>query len=176
VPDLQAEGVLLQERDLPVVHLRVTAEDIHLMTRSGWLAQQPAPFRDEVLKRALVETFAAGQAVYRLGDPLDGIYGLAAGILAVTTAPGPALPRLVHIGTPGFWTGEGPFMIGEPQRITLRAGGAEPAPAPAARRDGGDGRPRPARRPKFRVARGYRWVSLRDLAALRAFVAAEDEG
>lgn len=169
-----------------------------------------------------------------------------AGILTVTTAPGPALPRLIHIGTPGFWTGEGPFMTGEPRRITLRAAvasrllylpldameamvdrdpraarhfgqipmasidtllrvihdllikdpdrriaavllrlGAGGGPVPLSQQEIGDMACATRKQVNFTLGRfatagwvthAYRSVSLRDRAALRAFVALEDEG
>ncbi len=87
----------------------------------GWLSRQPAAFRAEVLARCLVQDFDAGKALYHLGDPGGGIYGLVRGLFAVTAAPGASLPRMFHIGLPGVWTGEGPYMTGEPRRLTLAA-------------------------------------------------------
>jgi CRP-like cAMP-binding protein len=95
--------------------------DAATVTGNGWLARQPERFRDEVLRRVLVEEHPAGAAFYHLGDPVGGIYGLVAGLLTVTTAPGSALPRLIHLGPPGTWTGEGPYMTGEPRRVRLGA-------------------------------------------------------
>jgi CRP-like cAMP-binding protein len=102
----------------------MTEDDLAVISRRGWLAQQPAAFRAEVLERALVQSYEPGKALYHLGDPPGGIYGLVSGMLRVTTAPGAALPRTVHMGTPGFWTGEGPYMIGGGRRIELRAASA----------------------------------------------------
>lgn len=103
---------------------RMSDHDLAVMTRHGWLAQQPAAFRAEVLARALVQTYAPGQALYHLGDPPGGIYGLVSGVMTVTAAPGAALPRTIHVGAPGVWTGEGPYMIGGARRIGLRAASA----------------------------------------------------
>lgn len=87
----------------------------------GWLSRQPEAFREEVLRRCFVQDYAAGKAMYHLGDPMGGIYGLVRGMLAVTAAPGTALPRMFHVGLPGVWTGEGPYLTGEPRRLTLAA-------------------------------------------------------
>src|SRR5262245_60836361 len=91
------------------------------LAHHGWLARQHAEFRAEGLDRAVVERFMAGEAVYHLGDPLGGICGVASGLLSITAAPGRAIPRLIHLSTPGAWTGEGCFLTAEPRRIGLRA-------------------------------------------------------
>ncbi len=98
-----------------------TSEDIAEITRVGWLSAQPRLFRDEVIHRSVLQSYSAGKVIYRLGDPAGGIYGLVSGIMTVTAAPHAAAPRLIHVGAPGTWTGEGPFLSGEPRRLTLRA-------------------------------------------------------
>lgn len=95
--------------------------DIAAVLEQGWLSRQPEAFRDEVLRRALLQDYGAGEAIYHLGDPVGGIYGLVRGMFAVTAAPDASLPRLFHVGLPGVWTGEGPYLTGEPRRLTLVA-------------------------------------------------------
>lgn len=99
----------------------MTDHDIAVMSSSGWLSRQPPAFRAEVLERSLPQVYEPGQAFYHLGDPPGGIYGLVSGVMTVTAAPGLALPRIIHVGTPGMWTGEGSYMIGGPRWIGLRA-------------------------------------------------------
>ncbi|MFO1143510.1 MAG: Crp/Fnr family transcriptional regulator [Amaricoccus sp.] len=99
----------------------MTEQDAAVVARDGWLSRQPEPFRAEVLRRARVEVFAAGEAFYHIGDPPGGIYGLIWGMLTVTSAPGSDMPRLIHLAAPGMWTGEAPYMIGGPRMISLRA-------------------------------------------------------
>ncbi len=99
----------------------LTEPEAEIITTRGWLARQPPGFRAEVLRCAVVQSVPAGEAVYHLGDPSGGIYGIVHGCMTVTTAPGMAMPRLTHVVGPGTWTGEGPFLTGEPRRVTLRA-------------------------------------------------------
>ena len=223
----------------------MSEDDVETICRTGWLSLQPEPFRQEVLRRSSVRTYASGEAFYHLGDEGGGIFGLISGLMTVTTAPGMALPRLIHIGASGSWTGEGPFLSGQPRRLTLRAGEpsrvlhlpldamesiAEKDPQAGRRfglislinvdtllrvihdllltdadrriaalllRLGADGRPIPLTQTEVGemscttrkqvnfalkrfgrdgwVAHGYRSVTLTDAAALRSFVAAEDE-
>lgn len=218
--------------------------DTRAVCDRGWLSHHPPAFRDEVLRRSVARTYAAGEAFYHLGDPVGGIYGLVSGLMTVTSAPGMALPRMIHVGAPGTWTGEGPFLSGAPRRLTLRAAGesrvlhlpleameamAERDPSAARRfgliplinidtllrvihdlllkdpqrrigavllRAAAGGTPLPVTQSEIGemscttrkqvnfalrrfetegwVERGYRSVTLRNAAAMRAFVAAED--
>lgn len=99
----------------------LTETELAGVIASGWLSRQPEAFREEVLRRCLVEDYAGGATVYHAGDSLGGIHGLARGMLTLTAAPGASLPRMIHIGQPGFWIGEGPDMTAEPRRVSLGA-------------------------------------------------------
>ncbi len=92
-----------------------------VLTSVGWLSEQPEAFQSEVLRRAVLVRFAPGDVIYRLGDPLGGVYALVAGAVTVTTAPPAATPRLLHVGMPGSWIGEGCFLIREPRRVGMKA-------------------------------------------------------
>lgn len=87
----------------------------------GWLAFQPPAFQTALLSRALLQTWAHGEAIYRFGDPPGGIYGLVRGTLSISMAPRNAAPRFVQFGIAGAWAGEGPFLTGEPRRAEMRA-------------------------------------------------------
>jgi CRP/FNR family transcriptional regulator, cyclic AMP receptor protein len=102
------------------VRLSRSAAETVLRTR-GWLATQPLAFADALLAQALLQHVRAGEIVYRVGDPLGGMYGLASGVLGFDAAPPDSEPRRVHLGEPGLWTGEGPFLVREPRRIALSA-------------------------------------------------------
>jgi CRP-like cAMP-binding protein len=91
------------------------------LSRRGWLAHQPEPFQRLVFDDCLLQQLERGAPVYHMGDPPGGIYGIAAGALAVSIAPGEVGPYLAHLATVGFWIGEGPFLTGEPRRVGLVA-------------------------------------------------------
>jgi len=99
--------------------MRQMAEQI--LSRQGWLASQPGDFQRLVLGGCLLQQFERDAPVYHLGGPPGGIYGVAAGTLAVSIAPGEAGPHLTHLRTVGTWIGEGPFLTGEPRRVDLVA-------------------------------------------------------
>ncbi|MGH0217695.1 MULTISPECIES: Crp/Fnr family transcriptional regulator [Sinorhizobium] len=109
-----------------VAMLDLTREKAEQVMRRGpWLASMTEPFRTELLRHAHLQKFAPDQVVYRHGDAVGGMYGLVAGSLTINSAPPDAASRLIHLGMPGAWTGEGPFLTGQPRRVELRAlGGA----------------------------------------------------
>ncbi len=115
-----------------------------VLSSIGWLSRQPEAFQEEVFRRSVPVRYAAGDVIYRLGDPLGGIYGVVSGAVIASMAPPRAVPHIIHVLTPGGWTGEGPFLSREPRRIELRAALDTQGRLPAARGDGPDGGPRPA--------------------------------
>lgn len=92
-----------------------------ILSTVGWLSRQPEVFREEVFRRSVPVHYAAGDVIYRLGDPLGGIYGVVSGAVIASMGPARALPNIIHVMTPGGWTGEGPFLSREPRRVELRA-------------------------------------------------------
>jgi len=93
----------------------------HVMKNGAWLAHMGDPFQTNLLRNAHLLKFAPGQVIYRHGDIGGGMYGLVAGSLTINSAPPELAPQLIHLGMPGAWTGEGPFLTGQPRRIEMRA-------------------------------------------------------
>jgi CRP-like cAMP-binding protein len=91
------------------------------LSRCGWLSRQPKDFQRRVLDECLLQHFAPRAPVYHLGAPPGGIYGIGAGAVAISIAPGDGGPYLAHVGTAGTWFGEGPFLTREPRRLELLA-------------------------------------------------------
>lgn len=92
-----------------------------ILSSIGWLSHQPEEFQEEVFRRAMPVKYRAGEYIYRMGDPIGGIIGVVSGAVIVSVAPPNALPQLLHVMTPGEWTGEGPFLSREPRRVNLQA-------------------------------------------------------
>jgi CRP-like cAMP-binding protein len=92
-----------------------------ILSGIGWLSAQPEEFQAEVFRRAVPVRFGAGDVVYRIGDPPGGIYGLVTGAVTASVAPPNALPHLLHVLTPGGWTGEGSSLSRQSRRIALQA-------------------------------------------------------
>jgi CRP-like cAMP-binding protein len=92
-----------------------------ILSSIGWLSRQPEAFREEVFRRSVPVRYAADDVIYRIGDPVGGIYGFVSGAAIASMAPLRAAPRIIHVLTPGGWTGEGPMLSREPRRLELRA-------------------------------------------------------
>lgn len=88
----------------------------------GWLARTPQDFQKSVIQRANLQNFASGEALYAIGDPPGGLYGLAAGTIKIMVAAGEGGPFVSHLMTPGDWNGYGPAITGGPRIIGLTAG------------------------------------------------------
>jgi CRP-like cAMP-binding protein len=88
---------------------------------AGWLTHAPPAFREQVLARCVLRTFAAGAPLYHVGDPPGGIYGLVSGGLAILIAPGERGPYFAHFARPGFWIGEAAAVTGQPRRVGVAA-------------------------------------------------------
>lgn len=92
-----------------------------ILSNRGWLSKLPEAARKEVLDRTVLTRFYKGEAIYRLQDPPDGMYGLVSGSVAITMAPGNSHPSTAHYGRPGFWFGERAVITGEPRRVGVLA-------------------------------------------------------
>lgn len=97
------------------------AEAERIVSARGWLALLPEAFRTEVLRRSILLRFAPGEAIFHLGEPAGGIYGLVTGTVSISIAPSGSTPRLIMLGVPGHWTGEACFLTRQPRRGDLRA-------------------------------------------------------
>jgi CRP-like cAMP-binding protein len=99
--------------------MKLMAEQV--LSKRGWLSRQPGDFRRRVFDQCQLQQTKAGCPIYVQGDAPGGIFGLAAGTLAISIAPGAGGPYLAHLGAVGTWIGEGPFLTGEPRRVDLVA-------------------------------------------------------
>jgi len=95
--------------------------NLGIFSEVGWLARQPADFRQECLSQGRLLTVRRGEAIYREGDPGLSIYGLASGTIAALIGPPRLTPRLVDILSPGSWFGVGRVLTGSHRSAELRA-------------------------------------------------------
>ena len=87
----------------------------------GWLSQTPPSFQSAVLDRCRLQSFESGQAIYVVGDPPGGMFGLVSGRVGVSIAPGEHGPYFAHLGRPGTWFGEVSAIFRQPRRVGLTA-------------------------------------------------------
>jgi CRP-like cAMP-binding protein len=99
-----------------------TLDQAHaIVVRQGWLSSPPPPFRQTVLSHCRLEAFSAGATIYSVGDPPGGMFGLIAGKLAISIAPGERGPYIGHFAQPGTWFGEAAAFTEQTRRIGLSA-------------------------------------------------------
>ena len=87
----------------------------------GWLSLTPKSFQHEVLDRCHLQRFNSGEFIYHVNDPPGGMFGLVAGGISVSIAPGERGPYFAHFARPGTWMGEAAAITGQPRRVGLSA-------------------------------------------------------
>ncbi len=95
--------------------------NLNIFSEVGWLARQPADFREECLSQGRIITVRRGEAIYREGDEGLSIYGLMSGSITVLIGPPRLTPRILNIMGPGTWFGVGPVLTGGPRSAEFRA-------------------------------------------------------
>jgi CRP-like cAMP-binding protein len=95
--------------------------DLGILSDVGWLARQPADFREECFSHGRMVAARRGEAIYREGDAGFSIYGLASGAIAVLLGPPRLAPRIANIMVPGTWFGAGSVLTGNPRSLEFRA-------------------------------------------------------
>ena len=87
----------------------------------GWLSKTPEGFRDAILSGSNLRSFSPGETIYPQGDPSDGLYGLAAGTLAVELSGSTRPPGFASLMGKGFWTGGHTLLLGPGRQVGLVA-------------------------------------------------------
>ncbi len=95
--------------------------DLQPLDTVGWLAQQPADFREWAENIGRWKSFDSGQFVYHAGDKSDGAYGLAEGGLQITFPLVADEPVIVYRAEVGFWIGDAAELSSEPRLVTVMA-------------------------------------------------------
>lgn len=87
----------------------------------GWLASQSKDFQDWAAEVGRWRRFGAGQFVYQAGDTADGLYGLAAGSIAITFPLVAEEPVSIYRAEVGFWVGDAAELAEIPRMVSLMA-------------------------------------------------------
>jgi CRP/FNR family cyclic AMP-dependent transcriptional regulator len=81
----------------------------------GWLRDVSQELRDAILMRCRKQTAVAGDVLYHIGDPPDGIYHVVSGAFSFEAAPVERGPQLVQSFTAGTWFGEAELFDQRPR-------------------------------------------------------------
>lgn len=104
------------------MHAVLTIDEARdLVRHRGWLCQVPQRFQLAVLNRCLLEHLQAGTAIFTVGDPPKGMFGLVAGSVGVSLALEKRAPYLAHFARPGTWFGEEAAFTGRAQQVCVTA-------------------------------------------------------
>jgi CRP-like cAMP-binding protein len=82
-----------------------------LFAAHGWLSEQPAGFRRQILEMARCVSIARGSWVFSINDPPGGIYGVVSGGIGIEGGGPFHLLRLGHVLRAGSWFGHHPILV-----------------------------------------------------------------
>lgn len=90
-----------------------------VLSERGWLAATPASFRDAVLDRCELHCFESGKTVYCRDDPPGGLWGLAAGGIAIEITALDHGALFGHFAGPGYWIGAAPTVMRNTRHVGI---------------------------------------------------------
>jgi len=86
-----------------------------ILSRRGWLSEQPAELRATVLESARVRRFDNGDALFRHGELPEGVFGLVSGRVKFRTSTREGRELVQGLMGSGGWFGEVSLFDGEPR-------------------------------------------------------------
>ena len=100
------------------------------LSHTGWLAEQPADFQARMVALGSWKTFGAGQALYEVGDPANGVFGLEDGLIDISIAISDDELVTLHRAGPGLWGGDSALFADAPRIASLTASRVRPLSLP----------------------------------------------
>ena len=100
---------------------RIAAGDVQLLSSRGWLSGRSPGFQRALLSLAVPRSFATGQALYRHGDPADGLYGICEGAVRIAMPADNGQEFEAHRDSAGFWIGDLAHFSGEARLVSVIA-------------------------------------------------------
>jgi CRP-like cAMP-binding protein len=97
------------------------SDALEIMASHGWLSRRPMLFREDVIHRSRLKSFAAGESLYNAGDGHAGMYGLISGQMLIRVPPADTIVSVVSLGQ---WIGDATCFMREPRWVSLTAGSA----------------------------------------------------
>jgi CRP/FNR family cyclic AMP-dependent transcriptional regulator len=91
------------------------------LKQHGWLADTPASFANNLLRRCQITSVPRGVTPFRMGEVPDGLRGIVSGGFAFDIAIYERGPHLAHVFRPGSWFGELELFAGIPKISSIMA-------------------------------------------------------
>ncbi|MEE4121306.1 MAG: Crp/Fnr family transcriptional regulator [Paracoccaceae bacterium] len=91
------------------------------LSKTGWLAEQPADFQERMVALGGWRTFRAGQSLYEVGDPSNGVFGLETGLVDISIPISDDEMVTLHRAGPGLWGGDSALFADVPRIASLTA-------------------------------------------------------
>lgn len=88
---------------------------------TGWLAEEPAPFRDRIVALGRMIRVPRGRTIYATGDQPDAVFGIAAGYADLSLAVADEEEVLIYRAGPGFWIGDSALLARTERGLTVTA-------------------------------------------------------
>ena len=95
------------------------SEAADIVSATGWLANSPTRFRNELLSRVRVVHFPKDATIYRIDDEPLGIYGLVEGQLRIELDVFEIGEQVAFIAQSGFWVGVSSAIYSRKRSVTL---------------------------------------------------------
>lgn len=90
-----------------------------LLDGMAWLAQAADDLRGEIERRCDLITVPEARALYGVGDPAGGIFGILSGRLDMHLPLWGEDRSLAHVAGPGWWIGDLAAVTGSPRRFDI---------------------------------------------------------
>jgi CRP-like cAMP-binding protein len=90
-----------------------------VMDGMGWLAGATGELKDEIARRCDRITAREARALYGVGDPAGGIFGILSGRLDMHLPLWGEDRSLAHVVGPGWWIGDLAAVTGAPRRFDI---------------------------------------------------------
>lgn len=94
---------------------------IDVLQARGWFASRGKVFQNDLLGAAVLREFQPGEALYRVGDRGEGLYGVLAGAVQVTVPADDGQEFIAHRDETGFWIGDLASLSDETRLVSVEA-------------------------------------------------------
>lgn len=92
-----------------------------LLEKNGWLAERAADVCDRLRSIARVRSYRRGEPLYIVGEPSNGVFGIAKGALDISIPREDGQEVMFHRAQPGFWIGDLALFSAQPRLVTASA-------------------------------------------------------